>query len=97
MNRFMACNILETELIINKMGDPSGSPHAKGVKIGSLNVEKEAIEQLVRIHPDYASSHYNIGITYGKLGRYGDAIDAFKRALEIDPEIPIDAFVKSNP
>jgi tetratricopeptide (TPR) repeat protein len=38
-----------------------------------------------------------IGITYGKLGTYQHAIHAFKRALEIDPEIPIDAFVKSNP
>jgi hypothetical protein len=57
MNRFIVCNILEPELIANKMGDPFGSPHAKGVKIGSLNVEKEAIEQLVWIHPDDASSH----------------------------------------
>jgi hypothetical protein len=57
MNRFIVCNILEPELIVDKMGDPFGSPHAKGVKIGSLNVEKEAIEQLVWIHPDDGSSH----------------------------------------
>jgi tetratricopeptide (TPR) repeat protein len=97
MNRFIVCNILETELIVNKMGGPSGSPHAKGVKIGSLNVEKEAIEQLEWIHPDYTSSHNKIGITYGKPGTYQHAIHAFKRALEIDPKMPIDAFVKSNP
>ena len=97
MNRFMACNILEPESIVNKTGDPSGSPHAKGVKVGSLNVEKDAVEQMVRIHLDYTSSHYKIGITYGKLGTHQQSILSFKRALEIDPEIPIDAFVKSNP
>jgi hypothetical protein len=97
MNRFIVCNILEPESIVNKTGDPSGSPHVKGVKVDSLNVEKDAVEQLIRIHPDYTSSHYKIGITYGKPGTHPQAILAFKRALEIDPEIPIDAFVKSNP
>lgn len=97
MNRFIVCNILEPESIVNKTGDPSGSLHAKGVKVGSLNVEKDAVEQRVRIHPDYTSRQYKTGITHGKPGTHPQAIPALKRAPEIDPEIPIDALLKSNP
>ena len=29
---------------------------------------------------------YSLGVAYGKLGRYNDAIEAFRQALRINPE-----------
>jgi len=36
---------------------------------------------------DLAAAHYNLGVTYGKLGRYQDAIEAFKQAIGIKPDL----------
>jgi len=44
-----------------------------------------AFEAACRLRPDLAHCHYNLGLAYQKAGRPGDAIAAFRAALEADP------------
>ena len=47
---------------------------------------EEAFKQAIRIDPDDAEAHYNLGLAYYELGFYKDAIEAFKQAIRIDPD-----------
>ena len=46
----------------------------------------ESLKQAIRINPDDADAHYNLGVAYGNLGLYKDAIEAYKQAIRIDPD-----------
>ncbi len=46
----------------------------------------EEFKQAIRIDPDHAEAHYNLGTAYGKSGMYKDAIEAFKQAIRINPD-----------
>ena len=37
-----------------------------------------AYEQAVRIDPNYLEAYYNLGLTYGELGRHEEATEAFR-------------------
>ena len=37
----------------------------------------------IRIKPDDADAHYNLGVAYVQLDRYEEGIDAFKQAIRI--------------
>ena len=43
-------------------------------------------EQLTREYPSHAPGHAWLGSTYARLGRRDEATQAFRRALELDPE-----------
>ena len=52
-------------------------------------MQKEAIESLkqaIRINPDFAIAHYNLGAAYSKSGKYQEAIESYKQAIRIDPD-----------
>lgn len=56
---------------------------------------KEAIEsykQTIRIKPDYAEAHYNLGIAYDELKNYPKAIESYKQAIRIKPDF-VDAYL----
>jgi tetratricopeptide (TPR) repeat protein len=44
-----------------------------------------AYKQAIKIDPNYANTHYNLGIAYGKKGMLYDAIIEFKKAISINP------------
>ena len=44
-------------------------------------------ELAIRIEPNDATAHYNFGIIYDKLGRYDEAVEAFKEAIRIKPDL----------
>ena len=46
----------------------------------------ESNKQAIRIGPDYADAHYNLGAAYYDLGKYEDAIESYKQAIRIDPD-----------
>ena len=43
-------------------------------------------KRAIRIKPDNAEAHYNLGVAYGKLERYQEAIEACKQAIRIKPD-----------
>ncbi len=46
----------------------------------------EALKQAVKINPDDADAHYNLGVTYVKSGMYKESIASFKQAIRINPD-----------
>jgi tetratricopeptide (TPR) repeat protein len=71
-----------------------------GFAYGNLGRYTEAVEaykQAIRLRPDdasahfnlgdYASAHFNLGHAYVKLGRYDEAIEACKQAIRLKPDL----------
>ena len=42
-------------------------------------------KEVIRLDPDYATAHYNLGFAYEMLGRTEDAFEAYKQVLRLDP------------
>ncbi|MBU0701915.1 tetratricopeptide repeat protein [bacterium] len=54
------------------------------------DTDKEAIEaykQAIRIKPDFALAHCNLGLTYLHLGDSGSALDEYKILKNIDTDL----------
>ena len=49
--------------------------------------EIEDCKQAVRLNPDDAEAHYNLGHAYGKSGMYKEKIEAFKQAIRVNPDL----------
>ena len=47
------------------------------------NIEKEieTCKQAVRLNPDDAEAHYNLGHAYGKSGMYKEKIESYKQDI----------------
>jgi Flp pilus assembly protein TadD len=43
-------------------------------------------QRMVSMQPRLYLAHYNLGVPYGKLGRYAEAIDAYKQAIRLRPD-----------
>ena len=41
-------------------------------------------ERVIEIDPQYARAHNNLGVAYEALGKTDEAIEAYKRATELD-------------
>jgi len=46
----------------------------------------DAYKQAIRIDPDYADAHFNLGVTYDESDRYKEAIEAYKQVIRINPD-----------
>jgi len=53
---------------------------------GKLEKAIEAYKQVVRLEPDCAEAHINIGQAYYRLGRYQKAAEAFKITIRLEPQ-----------
>ena len=47
----------------------------------------EYLDNAIKLKPDYAEAHRNLGVTYGMLGRYQDAVDAYKQTIKFKPDL----------
>ncbi len=45
------------------------------------------LEPLARAHPDWVSTHYELGLALGVAGRSNDAVAALRRAVQLKPEM----------
>ena len=45
-----------------------------------------AFQQAAHLQPDLKEAHYGLGMCYGQLGYFGQAIEAFQQAMQITPE-----------
>jgi tetratricopeptide (TPR) repeat protein len=58
------------------------------VQASELEKHDEALEfwqRLVAVKPDFGKAYYGMGTSYYRLGRYGEACSAYRKAVEITP------------
>ncbi len=55
-------------------------------QIGQREEAIEHFQQALRIRPDYAEAHYNLGLAFTQLGRIDQAIAHYQQALRINPD-----------
>jgi tetratricopeptide (TPR) repeat protein len=41
----------------------------------------------VALNPQYADGHYNLGVVFKKMGNENDALEHFRRAAELNPNL----------
>ena len=54
-----------------------------------LNRDREAVEQYrqaVRLKPDYSLAHYNLGISYIKMGNRNGAMEEYRILQRLDQD-----------
>ncbi len=45
------------------------------------------LREALRIDPEYADGHYNLGVLLAQQGRLEEAIDHYREAVRIDPTL----------
>lgn len=55
-------------------------------ELGSAVEAAEAFRQAIEVMPDFAVTHYNLGVAYSSLGRFGEALQAYKQAIHLSPQ-----------
>jgi len=53
-------------------------------------------QKALKIDPGYADAYNNLGVLYYKKGRYGEAIEELKKAIEITPDYPGAQFLEKS-
>jgi len=60
------------------------------VLTGGMSLAKdsglEARKQAVKMNPDNANAHANLGLAYIKSGMHKEAIEAYRQAIRINPD-----------
>jgi tetratricopeptide (TPR) repeat protein len=54
-------------------------------KYGNFQGATDAFRKLVKIRPEDASAHYNLGIALGKQGLFREAAVELTRSIDLDP------------
>jgi len=54
-------------------------------RTGDYQKSIEAYRRGVRLKEPDSTTFYDIGLTYNKLARYSEAVNAFKKSIELDP------------
>ena len=55
---------------------------------GELNEAMECLRQALRIRPDYAMAHVNLGNILKDQGQLGEAVQSFRQAVNLNPKMP---------
>ena len=55
---------------------------------GKAEKARSLFQEAVQIDPTYSQGHVGIGITYYQRDRYDEALDAYKKAVEVNPSNP---------
>lgn len=56
-------------------------------QMGDMKKYRELIEEVVAQNPNDAVLYYNLGVSSAELGEHDRAIDYYKKAIELDPEM----------
>jgi protein O-mannosyl-transferase len=62
----------------------------QGIECGNKQQFDDAIEhfqQAIKLFPNFASAHANLGVIYNAIGFYIKAIDCLLRSIEIKPDV----------
>lgn len=52
-------------------------------KLDEDEAAAQAFEQAIKLEPDYGEAHFNLGLTYGSLGKKTEATEEYKAAVKI--------------
>ena len=55
-------------------------------KSGKFEEAVKAFKQAIKLKPDYAEAHYNLGDAYAQLQQYKKAIEEYKQAIKLKPD-----------
>jgi Flp pilus assembly protein TadD len=58
-------------------------------ELGRYPEEIAACKEAIRLKPDDAEAHVNLGAAYGELGRWQEALEAEKQAIRLNPDDPL--------
>ena len=72
--------------------DPSfalayGNLGALYLQTGKFELAREALQQALRCKPDYSEALANLGLVQHQLMEHQEAVDCYRRAMELDPAI----------
>ncbi|MCZ6678910.1 MAG: tetratricopeptide repeat protein, partial [Candidatus Poribacteria bacterium] len=58
---------------------------------GSNDLEEAvaAFDKLIEQYPDYVDGYIGLGHAYERMGKYDEAIEVIKKAIEIEPKDPL--------
>lgn len=103
-SRIAANNIRRLELI-DLMGKESwdGEPRAQALteigalyrRDGDIEAAAESFREALQGLPEYTLAWINLGISYGGMGMYPEAVAALERALELQPD-PESQFIRGR-
>lgn len=75
--------------ILQARNDEINQLLAEGVSLWKSKRGDEAVakfQQVIRLAPDYAEAHFSLGVVYEAQGHYMEALQAYKRAAEVEPQ-----------
>jgi protein O-GlcNAc transferase len=55
-------------------------------QLGRAPEAMEHWEQAIRLKPDYAEAHYNLGVALEQAGKVSEAIQHYREAVRIKPD-----------
>ena len=55
-------------------------------QVGRIPEAIEHLEHALRVEPDFAEAHYNLGVALEQMGRIEAAIGHYEQALRIKPD-----------
>ena len=55
-------------------------------KKNNLRVAGELYKELLKINPNHASAHHNLGLVFQAFGDFQNAISSYQKAIEIQPD-----------
>src|SRR5206468_4490777 len=81
------CDTIARE-IVGKSKGKVGKTTSVGIKLCTEPYWKKAIrayQRAIRLKPDYAEAHNDLGVAYGELGRWHEALEACQQATRLQP------------
>jgi tetratricopeptide (TPR) repeat protein len=58
------------------------------MKAGKVADAAKALEQIIRLRPDFAEAYFSLGVAYTQLGKPGEAAVALRSYVKLKPESP---------
>jgi Flp pilus assembly protein TadD len=55
-------------------------------QVGNWEMAAQCFERVVKLVPEWAEAHYDLGLAYGNLGRYDDEVREENEAIRIKPD-----------